>query len=508
MSPAERRPSDAIDPARAELAPASPNAADEAPLHTQGVHGSGPRRVPAWAFGAALLALGGLWALDRWVFQLSILTPFRGLRAASPIYAYWDPVVRTEALVFVLAGLAFVALAPRLADPTRTPRRAFVAALFVLAAVLPFALFLARKDPASLGSTFQVYKNEEFWDDALKVPMMRDAEGRTGASAFLAHYVEAMPRLSLHGQHFPPGHALFLHGMIGVFGPRLPAAGAVVLGLAALGVLFAFLALRTLLAEHAARQGALLLVALPPFLDFTCTSMDAAFFAWAALATWTALRALRKDARVLDALLAGLALAFAALSSFAVLPLGLVFAVYAVVLGARRERAWSALARQLLAIGVAFALGLVLVRLATGFAWWDCLFHARSHGLELMTKVLKRTPSSLWAPMSYGNGAAYVIGAGAGVLALLLARGSRERAPSSGAPRRDSWTIAALATFAVMTVGGLFFMETERIWLFTLPWIAGVALAPGALEAASLRKVLGLALAQALLFEALLFTLW
>lgn len=478
--------------------------------HPLRVHSKG-RCVPAWTFLAAAALLAGLWALDRYVFHLSVLTKFRGASAASPLYAFWNPILRPEALAFVLLALAFAWLAPLLADPARAARPTFVASLFVAGVALPLALFLVRQDLGELGAPFRTYANEEFWYDALKVPRMQDASGRSGVSVFLRHYVEAMPRLSLHGQHFPPGHALFLHASNTLFGAQLVTAALAVLAAAALGLVAAYLALRELCDEHAARQGALLLAALPPFLDFACTSMDAVFFLWAALALWTALRSLRTNASVVAALVAGATLGFAALSSFAVLPLGLLVLVYALFLAARRERARSAMARQLAAIGAGFALFLAAFWLATGFAWWDCVLHARESGLVLMTKVLKSPPSSRWAELSYGNFAAYLIALGPGVVALLLARCAQRGAgndPNRASRPRDAWTPAVLLTLLAMTLGGLFFMETERIWLFTLPWIVATAGAAGATRASGLRTAAALSLAAAVASELCLFTLW
>ena len=138
------------------------------------------RRVPAWAFLAAIGLSAGLWALDRYVLHLSVLTTFRGTKAASPIYAFWNPVVRVEALAFVLLGVAFAWSAPRLADPARVARSTFVACLAIAGVALPLALFLVRQDLGELGAPFRIYQNEEFWDDALKIPLMQDASGRSG----------------------------------------------------------------------------------------------------------------------------------------------------------------------------------------------------------------------------------------------------------------------------------------------------------------------------------------
>src|SRR5436305_11928564 len=157
--------------------------------------------------------------------------------AATPIYAILKPRAIATAFLFPLLAGAFVLLAPRLADPARTSRRAFVASLLAAAVLLPLALYCVRETPATLGQQFTLYVNEEFFQDAARLA----SSGASGRE-FVAHYVEIMPQLSLHGRHFPPGHALLLYGIAQVFGPSVQAAGYSVLAIAAGGVVCAFLA--------------------------------------------------------------------------------------------------------------------------------------------------------------------------------------------------------------------------------------------------------------------------
>ena len=201
--------------------------------------------------------------------------------------------------------------APRLVDPERTSRRAFAWILAAASIVLPLALHLVRGSLAGLGSQFDVYRNEEF---------LHDARGITDLPSFLDRYVDLMPTLSLHGQHFPPGHAVLLHLAARVFGPSTLAAGLLVLAFAAIGVQLAWRAFGELAEDGAARQGALLLLAAPSLLDFSATSMDAVFLAFATLAWWLSLR---------NAWLAGAALLLATFFSFSALPVGLAIALLA-----------------------------------------------------------------------------------------------------------------------------------------------------------------------------------
>ncbi len=88
---------------------------------------------------------------------------------------------------------------------------------------------------------------------------------------------------------------------------------------------------------------------------------------------------------------------------------------------------------------------------------------------------------------------------------MIAAVVTRVRSRTLGA---DRWSPTALVLLAVMTFGGLYFMETERIWLFAVPWVATIAIGAGGVDDASLRRIVGVSLAQALVMESWLFTYW
>jgi hypothetical protein len=367
----------------------------------------------------------------------------------------------------------------------------------------------------SLGANFDIYRREEFWHDARLA---------SDAGVFLARYVELMPDLSTHGRHFPPGNALLLARWSSVFGPSAFAAGVLVLLCASAALPIVYLALRELVAERAARQGALLVALAPSFLDFACTAMDAVFLLVAAVAWWLGLRAFGPRGRAKGAVAAGLALFAAAFFSFSALPLALALAVYAVL--ARRAASW----RPLAIAGATFAAGALVLWSASGFALWDCFLAAHEHAQGFMARVRGEHPRTEGWRIVGGNAVAFAIGAGVPLVAACatrLARGLREHAlprdawmraalPRDAwmraAPPRDAWTRAV--AIALVPMGALYWLETERVWLFALPWIAAVALADDDARAgagfddATVRWLAALALVQSFAMEALLFTLW
>src|SRR6185503_1815023 len=304
--------------------------------------------------------------------------------------------------------------------------------------------------------------DEQVYFDALKIHEY---------APFLRHYVELMPQLSLHGKHFPPGHASWIYAVVSCCGAGTIRVALVALAAFALALVCTYHAFAALAGERAGRTGALLLLACPSLLDFACTSLDAVFLLAAVLCLWSALLigkrlALPENRMPLGLpLAAGAALAGASLLSFSALPLGLALGLYLVCAGRRRLR--SALAA-LAGIGVSYAGCLALLWAATGFAFHECLARAIELNAEFMARVVGRDTHELHGFLCYGNVWAFLIGSGAALVAAAGWRLARGRAGWS------SWSTAALVTLAIMAFGGIYFMETERIWLFAMPWLAAV----------------------------------
>jgi hypothetical protein len=336
-----------------------------------------------------------------------------------------------------------------------------------------------------------------------------DAPRIDGYLAFLAQYVDSMPGLSLHGKHFPPGHVTWIHAVQQAFGPGVLPVALVVLVAFAGAILCAYATLRELAGEGAARAGALLLLASPSLLDFACTSMDAVFLLWATLATFLAARlvnALRGRAPGAPglALATGAALLAATFFSFSALPVGLAVGLFVVfsgrVFAGRRELARTALA--LVLVGAGYAAAGATLFLATRFSIAACLERAIELNRNFMSHVVGRDTRELHGYLSYGNATAFLIGSG---VALVAAAGFRL---SQGRRNWRPWATAAALALAVMVSGGIYFMETERIWIFAMPWLAGAAVASGPIEERSLRVLVAVGAVQALAMESLFLTLW
>jgi hypothetical protein len=377
-----------------------------------------------------------------------------------------------------------------LLDPGTIPRARFVVVLGAASLLLPFALYAVRDAPGELGTLLTFYPGEEVLYDARRIARLGD---------FYRRYTELLPRLSLHGQHFPPGHATWLYAVGTIFGDSVRAVGVAVLVLFAGGMIAVYGALACRLDEKRARQGVLLCLASPAMIDFACTSMDAVFFAGAALSLWLFLLAFREKRSPAWAAAAGSALFVSILLSYSALPLGL----FLLLVGLSRVRPgqWGAFVT-LGIMGLCLLLLSLLLGWITEFHLLDHFTVARAYNEKLMTSVIGRHPGQLYSLIAYGNAAAFAIGCGIGLLGALALQWSEGRFP--GRPLGVSVTVV----LCILVFGNIHQMETERIWLYAIPWIAWLALDGGRLPTPALRMLLAAGLAQAWLMEVFLFTLW
>ena len=59
-------------------------------------------RTALVAVVATTAALAVLWLFDLYVLQTRVLTLFRGLLALTPMYAFWNPLLRPSALSLLI----------------------------------------------------------------------------------------------------------------------------------------------------------------------------------------------------------------------------------------------------------------------------------------------------------------------------------------------------------------------------------------------------------------------
>lgn len=414
-------------------------------------------------------------------------------RPSTPVYgeaAVFNPyeVYLAIGLLVVLVAVGYAFVSGRL--------RVWISWTLLVVACAFAALSLARIETRLDGR--RTYTGERFYGNTTSHKgFVQDLVDFKGPRDILQHYVERMPGLGWFGRHYPPGYLMLYRVQEGlrdnstsvrqswaryerrkeqnddpdvtVGQPNLPPQGFVTgVSLAcALGSLpvFYLLARELRVGKRGARLAVVLVAIGAGAIVFPTVSPMSLLLLPTALMWWSFARALRTGAWPLAALCGASVYAFG-FFSFGVTVVGLVMTLALIGLLLTRAVHWK---RALYVCGVSAGTGLLvyaLMRLATGFDLIACMREAVL-GHEAQQESDPFRPAYMWWLRSSGNLLAYAFSAavalGATVSALL--RGPRLNITGV-------WLIAGVLTILVSSFGGLFWLETERIWIFFTPLLA------------------------------------
>lgn len=451
---------------QAGLTEAPARLADPASPATSPPRGSGPGGllIPLLVCGGALLTLA-----------VGLVAKAAGAdwgAPAQPLVVFLRPALSTWALpaAIVLAAALYGAVGLHRAEAVG--RVAFAAATFGLTLATRLALNVFRGGPRALEQVFVVAPKGEGRTEFL--PALRFLDG--GVGHFLSHFPSISPQLPIQAQGHPPGLLLAIH-YLGIDTAAGLAALTIVVGGLATPLLY--LLGRELVGEAEARAAALLFVFVPTSLLYGATSADALFATLGVLAA-VGLLARRPANRLLGAA----ALAFAAFFSYALLAVG----AWAALVRWRREGVGTALRLTAICAAVLVVVFVVL-DLATGF---DLVAAIRATDDRYREGIARLRPYAFWF---FGSPAAFVLMLGP--IAWLAARSLAAKEASA---------VALAIVIAISVLAGYTKAETERIWLFLVPFACLAA--ARSLSPRRLPVVLVAATAQAVLIETLLFTKW
>ena len=398
-----------------------------------------------------------------------------GLGTATPPFVMvWGPRLDPLAAVSAVAVAAGIALVPRLADHVRRPP-AFVAAVLASALGLGLALNLPRAGIGGWYAIFQLGPGRSF--EAANEYLSGLPAISYGARFYLDRFAELVPSLPVNVAGHPPGPLLLVHAL---HISTAQGAAALCIGAGALGAPLTYALGRSLLDERQARTAALLFACSPLTLLFGVTSFDY-LFATCGVASACLLVRDRAAPRTAGAL----ALAAASLMSWALLAVG----AWAALLAWRRRGLGAAL---VLAGSCALAWAALNGALAAAYGY-DPIATLRATEAVYRNSVASVRPYAFWA---FGSPVAWGAMLGLPIAAAAL----------RAAVRGDDAAIALAIVVAVAAAGGFSKAETERIWLFLVPF-ACVAAAP-AISARRRTAVVALLLVQALAVEAFFDTIW
>jgi methylthioxylose transferase len=385
--------------------------------------------------------------------------------ATPPFVADWAPRLHPLAAVSVVVLAAGCAAAPRLLD---LRPGAFVIALWGLALALGLALNVARLGTDGWSAVFDLRRGGEAANEYLPgLPAIG-----YGVRFYLDRFAELVPSQPVNVAGHPPGPLLLVHAL------GIRSAGglaALCIGAGSLTAPLTYALARALQPERAARIAALLVAFSPVVLLDGVTSFD---YVFAALGTGAAALLIRGRA-----VSGGIALAVAALFSWALLGV----AAWATLVVALRDGARAALP---VAVGCAVAVAALDAALA-GVWGYDPIGTLRATAAVYDHSIASMRPYWFWVA---GSVVAWGVMLGPPIAAAAL----------RGVVRRDAAAIALVAVLAVAAIAGFTKAETERIWLFLVPF-ACTAAAP---LIARTRPILALLAAQALIVQALFATVW
>ncbi|HEY2715173.1 MAG TPA: hypothetical protein VGI73_03025 [Solirubrobacterales bacterium] len=392
---------------------------------------------------------------------------------AQPLVLFLRPALSTWVLpgTVALAAALYAAVWLHRADAAvGTPQ--FAAATFGLTLMTRLALNVFRGGPGALDTVFVVGRKGEGRTEFL--PGLAFVEH--GVGHFLSSFPDITTRLPIQAEGHPPGLLLSLH-YLGI--DTAAGLAALTIGVGALTAPLLYLLGREIASEAEARTAALLFVFVPTSLLYGATSGDALFATLGVLAA-VGLLARRPANRVLGAA----ALAFAAFFSYALLAVG----AWAVLVRWRGEGIGAALRLATLCAAVLLVLYLAL-DLVTGF---DLVAAIRATDSRYREGIARVRPYLFWL---FGSPAAFLLMLGP--IAWFAARSLAAKEASA---------LALGLVIAISALAGYTKAETERIWLFLVPFACLAA--ARSLSARRFTPVLLGAAAQAVLIEIFLFTKW
>jgi hypothetical protein len=392
---------------------------------------------------------------------------------AQPLVVFLRPALSTWALpaALVLGVSLYGAVRLLRADLAVSPA-AFAAATFGLTLITRLALNVFRGGPGALDQPFVVGRAGEGRTEFL--PGLAFVEH--GVGHFLDHFPDITAKLPIQAQGHPPGLLLTMH-YLGIDSAAGLAALTIVVG--ALATPLLYLLAREVASEAEARAAALLFVFVPTSLLYGATSADALFATLGVLAA-VGLLARSPANRILGAI----SLALAAFFSYALLAVG----AWAALVRWRREGVGAALRLAAICAAV-LVVTFVALDLLTGF---DLIAAIRATDSRYHEGIARLRPYAFWF---FGSPAAFV---------LILGPISWFAARSLAA--KEATAVALAIVIAISVVAGYTKAETERIWLFLVPFACLAA--ARSLPQRWLTPVLVGATAQAVLIEIFLATKW
>ncbi|HWB13172.1 MAG TPA: glycosyltransferase family 39 protein [Pirellulales bacterium] len=429
-----------------------------------------PRTATVWlvatcllsvvAFGAYHFYLRGL-MLDGGL-RLGAVRPGLKVYRIVPLYIYWRPRVKTGLLIAAGVVAAFVCWLRRSPACRGTDRydRYCIPALVAWHIAIAVAVALVDGGPQKLWEPFTVHRRSDYIGAVAEIDNPRE---------FLRDYAAKMSHLPLHCRHHPPGGPLLLWAVSRLFAPGPFAASLATIFLSGLAVPAVYLLARDVLGEAPARLAAGLFMLAPNVVAYSATCLDAVFmvpFVWTFYFLWHG----REHRPLLAGAAGGLTASVAAMTTFSASFLAL-WGVVLLGLTAAFDR--SRLRNAVLAVVSALVAAALFHAILYAWSNYDPLAVLRQ-AFAGQDEVMKgRGHSSMRQSLHFAltNLVAFAFCSGLPVAVLWLRQTGRELASASASPAR--WLLLSFGlTLLLVDLAPLYTLETERIWIFLVGFLA------------------------------------
>lgn len=429
------------------------------------------------------LALAGLFVgyhfVLRWLMlhtglQLGAVRPGNRVYRLVPLYIYWQPHVKTIAFVAAVVLAAFLIWIRRVAWPGRWPQGLFIAALIGWQGTIAAAVAVIDPPARRPGETKPVDKH--FWDTLSDPYRIHHASDYLAAvphietpRQFLHDYVALLPELPLHCRSHPPGGPLFLWFVERLFGAGVVPASLATIVFGSLAAPAVYLLARDVLDESPARLAACLYLLAPNVVCYTATCMDAVFNApmvWSIFCLWK----LRGGRPIAFGVAGGAASALAALMTFSSSFLAL-WGVVLLVLAALGDR--KKLIPTLVGLSVAGTTAAAIYFALYAYSGYDVLetLHQAIRGQNAIVENRGHNTLRQDVHFAIANLAAFLFCAGLPLTVLWAKQLWSELHLAAASPGR--WlTLSFAVALALVDIAPLYTLETERIWIFMVPFLA------------------------------------
>lgn len=345
----------------------------------------------------------------------------------------------------------------------------FIAFLFIV--ILIFNVSLA----STRGGFWRAIPNS-FSETSAERPVpagyCRDIVKINDIKSFLHDYVSLMPQLSIHGCTHPPGPDIFMYAILKYLNWSALSASLIAIIISALSVIPLYLIFKLVLSEAASRFGVLIWAFTPSIVIYSATCMDGVFMFFSIWTFYFFLYYLVREKHFfLSSVLTGIFLAITLFMTFSGIYLVLFFFFISLFYLRRNIQKAGMLFLNLLIVSMTFMTIYFFMYYLTGFNIRECLTTAVVNNMRFM-----KVPFVGWKYFEslvvtrISNFAAYFTFMGfasTGIFFVYLSKKFRRSHPEN---KYMGYTVfISVLTLLVITLGGVYWYETQRIWIFLSP---------------------------------------